>query len=70
MIIMMGCIKKCSHDSKDDFDVIIIVLVVLNLASLISSKMLIVTPVHSFSSDSSSSVRILVSVRSEVFTDV
>ena len=58
-IILMGCVKKCSHESKDDFDVMITVLVVLNLVSLNSNKMLIVTSSHS--SNSTSSVRILVS---------
>lgn len=48
IIITMGCVKTCSHESKDDFDVIITVLVVLNLVSLNSNKMLIVTPFHFF----------------------
>jgi hypothetical protein len=59
-IILMDCIKKCSHESKDNFDVIITALVFLNLVSLNSNKMLIVTPVHS--SSSPISVRNLVSV--------
>jgi len=69
MIILMGCVKKSSYESKDDFDVIITVLVVLNLVSLNSNKMLIVTAAHS--SNSPSSVRILViCVRSEVFAEM